>query len=105
MEQKITTQTLPAKLTKRQMVTLICAALFLDFLSLFPGQNVVVSLLGQTTIPFLFSRYGVNIFSFKTSVPYIIAFIIEIIPGASILPGFTLETIIILYLSNKELQK
>lgn len=101
MEQKISTQNTSTGLTKRQMITLVCTAVVFDFLSLFPGENVVVGLLGQTTIPFLFSRYGVNIFSFKRAIPYFMAFIVEIIPGASILPGFTLETVVIIYLSHK----
>jgi hypothetical protein len=87
-------------LRKRDMAVLIAVAVLFDILSLIPGENIFVSIFGQTVIPFVFSRYGINIFSFKNSVPYIVGFIIEAIPGASILPAFTLETLIIIYISK-----
>jgi len=98
MEQKENALHTGVVLKKRHMAVLIGTAVAFDLLSLVPGENILVSIFGQTVIPFVFSRYGINIFSFKGYVPYIAAFIIEVIPGASILPGFTLETIVILYL-------
>jgi hypothetical protein len=88
------------RLRKRDTALLIGTALLFDLLSLIPGENVLVSIFGQSVIPFIFSRYGINVFSFKNSVPYVVGFIVEVIPGASILPAFTLETLIIIYMSK-----
>lgn len=104
MENKISPQKTPNTLRKRDIAVLITTALVCDLVSLIPGENVIVSVFGQTVIPFIFSKYGINIFSFKRFVPYLIAFVIEMVPGASILPAFTLETIVIIYLSRKQLR-
>lgn len=95
-----TTPLRPKVLRKRDMALLIAVAVLFDILSLIPGGNVLVSISGQTVIPLLFSRYGINVFSLKRSVPYIAGFIVEIIPGASLLPAFTLETLILIYMSK-----
>lgn len=83
------------------MALLIGVALFFDLLSLIPGANVVVVFVGQTVIAFAFSRCGINIFSVRQSVPYIFASIVEFVPGISFLPAFTVETLIIIFLSRK----
>ncbi|MEN9621602.1 MAG: hypothetical protein RLZZ67_36 [Candidatus Parcubacteria bacterium] len=93
----------PAKqrtLRKRDMAVLLAVAVFFDILSLIPGGIVFVGVVGQMVIPFIFSRYGINVFSLKKSVPYIIGFIVEVVPGARLLPAFTLETLIIIYMSK-----
>jgi hypothetical protein len=89
-------------LKKYQIVLLIVVALFFDLLSLIPGANVIVAFVGQAVIAFAFSRCNINIFSVRQSVPYFFASVVEFVPWISFLPAFTLETLIIIFLSRKK---
>ncbi len=91
----------PTNLRKRDMVFLVATAFIFDVISIVPGKNILSALLGQSVIPFIFSRYGINIFSSKRIIPYLMATLVEIVPGASILPAFTIETLCIIWLSKR----
>lgn len=92
-------------LRKREIALLIFIALFFDMLSLVPGAYIVADAIAQIIIPLIFSRYDVNVFSYKRFLPYLIATISELIPGINVIPAFTLEVIVIAWLSRKNVRR
>jgi hypothetical protein len=94
-----------ARIGKREATVLIVTALVLDLISIVPGIHVSSSVVAQGVIPYLFSRYGVNIFSSRKVIPYIFAWLVELVPALAALPFITLETVIIIYMSRREDRK
>ncbi len=93
------------KLDTQGIFFLIGCALICDTISIVPGMNVVMGIVGQALVPFVFSKYGIHVFSLRRIVPYIGASIIEIVPSLSVIPAFTLETLIIILLSKRYISK
>jgi hypothetical protein len=79
---------------------LLSVALVFDLLSLIPGINHIVMVVGQAVIGVLFYIAGVNVFKNKPAITYILTGILEFIPGASVLPFFLVETLTIIGLAR-----
>lgn len=77
--------------TKYAIFLLACAALF-DALSLIPGLNSFVAIVGQFVMACLFYVGGVNVFKSRPAVMYVLSTLLEAIPASSALPFFLAET-------------
>lgn len=88
-----------------EAATLLFFAALCDLFSIIPVVNDVLVFLGQGLIALFFFIHGVNIFSKKKVVPYVIASITEAIPAISAFPTFLLETIIIIVITRIEDKK
>jgi hypothetical protein len=81
---------------------IIALALGFDALSLIPGINDYVAVAGQAILGLAFYLRGTNVLKSKPAVLYVITTIIEAIPAASAFPMFTVEALILLYLSRRK---
>ncbi len=81
---------------------LVITAIFFDVLSIVPGLNGITGVAAQTVLPYIFSKHNVNIFTLRRIVPYIGTWIVELIPGISVIPALTIETLYFIYQTRKE---
>jgi hypothetical protein len=85
-----------------EIVMLLVFALIFDLISLIPFVNIAVVIVAQSLMALFFSMHGVNVLSKRRAIPYILGWIIEIIPAISAIPAITIETIIMIVLTRIE---
>lgn len=90
------------RLGNSEAILLLAFAVVCDLLSLIPGINILVMIVGQGLIALFFSMHGVSVFSKKRGVTYTAASVVEFIPVLSMLPALTLEVLIMVAITRTE---
>lgn len=83
-------------------ILMLFVALILDILSLIPAINVVTLLVGGILFTFWWWKLGLGLIDIKKIINLSIAFIVEIIPVISLLPGILAAVVVMFVISRFE---
>ncbi len=90
------------RITAVEFATMLIFGILFDLLGLIPFVNVAIIFFAQCLFALVFWANGVKILEKKKLVTFLAASVIEVIPLLSMLPGITLEVIIISVISRME---
>lgn len=82
-------------------IFIILIAAFFDALSFVPGISEGSAIIGQIVIGILFYLAGTSVWRDKATILYGAATVIELVPGASALPMFLIESIALILISRR----